>query len=113
MHIFDPSVGFMGGYALVGQPFPLAAGLALACKHQQEGRIAVCFLGDGANNQGIFHETMNMASLWKFPVLFVCENSLYAIDAALHRSAAVVDQYQRLRAYNIPASQHNGQDVKW
>jgi pyruvate dehydrogenase E1 component alpha subunit len=112
MHIFDPRVRFMGGYALVGQPFPLAAGLALACKHQQEGRIAVCFLGDGANNQGTFHETMNMASLWKLPVLFVCENNLYAIGTALHRSTAVADQYKRLSAYNILASQHDGQDVE-
>lgn len=111
MHIFDPSVRFMGGYALVGQPFPLAAGLALACKHQKEGRIAVCFLGDGANNQGTFHETMNMASVWKLPVLFVCENNRYAIGTAIERSTAVIDQYKRLNAYNIPASQHEGQDI--
>ncbi|BAW80647.1 pyruvate dehydrogenase (acetyl-transferring) E1 component subunit alpha [Candidatus Nitrosoglobus terrae] len=112
MHIFDPSAHFMGGYALVGQPFPLAAGLALACKHQREGRIAVCFLGDGANNQGTFHETMNMASIWKLPVLFVCENNLYAIGTAIERSTAVLDQYQRLGAYKIPASQHSGQDIE-
>ncbi|ADE15847.1 pyruvate dehydrogenase (acetyl-transferring) E1 component, alpha subunit [Nitrosococcus halophilus Nc 4] len=112
MHIFDPSVHFMGGYALVGQPFPLAAGLALACKHQKEGRIAVCFLGDGANNQGTFHETMNMAALWKLPVLFVCENNLYAIGTAIQRSTPIIDQYKRLAAYNIPASQHYGQDIE-
>lgn len=112
MHIFDPSVRFMGGYALVGQPFPLAAGLALACKHQREGRIVVCFLGDGANNQGTFHETMNMASLWKLPILFVCENNLYAIGTAIQRSTSVIDQYKRLSAYNIPASQHPGQDIE-
>ncbi|QBQ55021.1 pyruvate dehydrogenase (acetyl-transferring) E1 component subunit alpha [Nitrosococcus wardiae] len=112
MHIFDPSVRFMGGYALVGQPFPLAAGLALACKYQKEGRIAVCFLGDGANNQGTFHETMNMASLWKLPVLFVCENNLYAIGTAIQRSTPMVDQYKRLAAYSIPASQHYGQDIE-
>ncbi|MEK9134286.1 MAG: thiamine pyrophosphate-dependent enzyme, partial [Pseudomonadota bacterium] len=64
MHIFDPTANFMGGYALVGQPFPLAAGLALACKHKGTDQIAICFLGDGANNQGTFHETMNMASVW-------------------------------------------------
>ncbi len=112
MHIFDPRVRFMGGYALVGQPFPLAAGLALACKHEKEGRITVCFLGDGANNQGTFHETMNMASLWKLPVLFICENNLYAIGTAIERSTAIIDQYKRLSAYNIPASQHNGQDIE-
>ena len=111
MHIFDPTVNFMGGYALVGQPFPLAAGLALACKHKGTDQIAICFLGDGANNQGTFHETMNMASVWKLPVLFVCENNLYAIGTRIERSTAVTDQYKRVGAYNIPSSQHDGQDI--
>lgn len=111
MHIFDPSVHFMGGYALVGQPFPLAAGLALACKHRGTDQIAICFLGDGANNQGTFHETLNMASVWKLPVLFVCENNLYAIGTRIDRSTAVVDQYKRTSAYDIPSSQHDGQDL--
>ena len=111
MHIFDPTVNFMGGYALVGQPFPLAAGLALASKHKDTDQIALCFLGDGANNQGTFHETMNMASVWKLPVLFVCENNLYAIGTRIERSTAVVDQYKRMCAYNIPSSQHDGQDI--
>ena len=111
MHIFDPTANFMGGYALVGQPFPLAAGLALACKHKKTDQIAICFLGDGANNQGTFHETMNMASVWKLPVLFVCENNQYAIGTRIDRSTAVVDQYKRMCGYNIPASQHDGQDL--
>ncbi|MHB1565517.1 MAG: pyruvate dehydrogenase (acetyl-transferring) E1 component subunit alpha [Acidiferrobacter sp.] len=111
MHIFDPTVHFMGGYALVGQPFPLAAGLALACKLKRTDQIAICFLGDGANNQGTFHETLNMASLWKLPVLFVCENNLYAIGTRIDRSSAVIDQYKRVVAYNIPSSQHDGQDI--
>lgn len=112
MHIFDPTVNFMGGYALVGQPFPLAAGLALACKHKGGGQIAICFLGDGANNQGTFHETMNMASVWHLPVLFVCENNKYAIGTRIDRSTAVVDQYKRVCGYNIPSSQHDGQDIE-
>ena len=111
MHIFDPTANFMGGYALVGQPFPLAAGLGLACKHKKTDQIAICFLGDGANNQGTFHETMNMASVWKLPVLFVCENNQYAIGTRIDRSTAVVDQYKRMCGYNIPASQHDGQDL--
>lgn len=112
MHIFDPTVHFMGGYALVGQPFPLAAGLALAAKYRKTDQIALCFLGDGANNQGTFHETMNMASLWKLPVLFVCENNLYAIGTRINRSTAVVDQYKRACAYDMPASQHDGMDIE-
>ncbi len=111
MHIFDPTVNFMGGYALVGQPFPLAAGLALACKHKGTDQIAICFLGDGANNQGTFHETMNMASIWDLPVLFVCENNQYAIGTRIDRSTAVTDQYKRMCAYNIEASQHDGMDI--
>jgi len=111
MHIFDPTVNFMGGYALVGQPFPLAAGLAMACKHKKTDQIAICFLGDGANNQGTFHETLNMASVWKLPVLFVCENNLYAIGTSIDRSTAVTDQYKRVSGYNIPSSQHDGQDL--
>lgn len=112
MHIFDPNAKFMGGYALVGEPFPLAAGLALACKYRKTDQIAICFLGDGANNQGTFHETLNMASLWKLPVLFVCENNLYAIGTRIDRSTAVTDQYKRVACYDIPSSQHDGQDVE-
>ncbi len=112
MHIFDPTANFMGGYALVGQPFPLAAGLAMGCKHKGTDQIAICFLGDGANNQGTFHETMNMASVWELPVLFVCENNMYAIGTHIDRSTAVRDQYKRMCAYDIEASQHDGMDIE-
>jgi pyruvate dehydrogenase E1 component alpha subunit len=112
MHIFDPTANFMGGYALVGQPFPLAAGLALGAKHRGEDQISICFLGDGANNQGTFHETMNMASVWGLPVLFVCENNGYAIGTHIDRSTAQPDQYKRVdTAYNMKASQHDGMDI--
>lgn len=111
MHIFDASQNFMGGYALVGQPFPLAAGLAMGCKHKGSDQIAICFLGDGANNQGTFHETMNMAKVWNLPVLFVCENNQYAIGTRIERSTAVVDQYKRVCAYDMEASQHDGMDI--
>ena len=112
MHIFDPTANFMGGYALVGQPFPLAAGLALGCKMKKTDQIAICFLGDGANNQGTFHETMNMASVWNLPVLFVCENNQYAIGTHIDRSTAVRDQYKRVCGYNMEASQHDGMDIE-
>ncbi|MGD8484485.1 MAG: thiamine pyrophosphate-dependent enzyme, partial [Thioalkalispiraceae bacterium] len=113
MHIFDASQNFMGGYALVGQPFPLAAGLGLGCKHKGTDQIAICFLGDGANNQGTFHETLNMASIWDIPVLFVCENNGYAIGTHIDRSTAQPDQYKRVdTAYNIKSSQHDGMDVE-
>jgi len=111
MHIFDASQNFMGGYALVGQPFPLAAGLALGAKHKGTKQIAICFLGDGANNQGTFHETMNMAVVWNLPVLFVCENNLYAIGTHIDRSTAVRDQYKRVCGYDMKSSQHDGMDI--
>ncbi|HHM06062.1 MAG TPA: pyruvate dehydrogenase (acetyl-transferring) E1 component subunit alpha [Gammaproteobacteria bacterium] len=112
MHIFDVAHRFMGGYALVGGPFPLAAGLAKAIKLKGDDDIAICFLGDAANNQGTFHESMNMASLWKLPVLYVCENNLYGIGTRIDRSTAVLDQYKRVAAYDIPAAQTDGQDIE-
>jgi pyruvate dehydrogenase E1 component alpha subunit len=110
MHIFDVAHRFMGGYALVGGPFPLAAGIAKGIQLKGGDEISICFLGDAANNQGTFHETMNMASLWKLPVLFVCENNQYGIGTAINRSTAVVDQFKRLSAYGIESSQCDGQD---
>ena len=111
MHIFDVEKHFMGGYAIVGGPFPLAAGMALALKMKGEEAIAICFLGDAANNQGTFHETLNMAAVWKLPVLYVCENNLYGIGTSIERSTAELDQYKRAAAYNIEAAMADGQDV--
>ncbi len=111
MHIFDVANRFMGGYALVGGPFPLAAGMAKAIQMKGGDEIAICFLGDSANNQGTFHETMNMAALWNLPVLFICENNLYGIGTALHRSTAVTDQYKRVCSYGIESDQCDGQDI--
>ena len=111
MHIFDVEHRFMGGYALVGGPFPLAAGIGKGIQMKGGEEIAICFLGDAANNQGTFHETMNMASLWNLPVLFVCENNQYGIGTAITRSTAVIDQFKRLSAYGIESAQCDGQDI--
>ncbi len=110
MHIFDVKHHFMGGYALVGGPFPLATGIAKAIQMKGGDEIAICFLGDAANNQGTFHETMNMAKLWNLPVLFVCENNQYGIGTVIHRSTAVLDQFKRVCGYGIEAAQCDGQD---
>jgi pyruvate dehydrogenase E1 component alpha subunit len=112
MHIFDVKQRFMGGYALVGGPFPLAAGMAKALQLKSAEEIVVCFLGDAANNQGTFHETLNMVGLWKLPVLYVCENNLYGIGTRIDRSTAVIDQYKRVCGYNFPAAQADGQDIE-
>ena len=112
MHIFGVEQRFMGGYALVGGPFPLAAGIAKAIKMKGGDEISICFLGDAANNQGTFHESLNMAKVWDLPVLYICENNLYGIGTRIDRSTAVVDQYKRVAGYNIPSEQVDGQDVE-
>lgn len=111
MHIFGVEHRFMGGYALVGGPFPLAAGIAKGIKLKGGDEICICFLGDAANNQGVFHESLNMAKIWDLPVLYVCENNLYGIGTRIDRSTAVVDQYKRVSGYNIPSAQVDGQDI--
>jgi len=111
MHIFGAEHRFMGGYALVGGPFPLAAGIAKGIKLKGGDEICICFLGDAANNQGVFHESLNMAKIWDLPVLYVCENNLYGIGTRIDRSTAVIDQYKRVSGYDIPAAQTDGQDI--
>ena len=112
MHLFSSAQRFMGGYALVGGPFPLAAGIAKGIQLKGGSEICICFLGDAANNQGSFHETMNMAKLWNLPVLFICENNQYGIGTRIERSSSETEQYKRLCGYNIPAKQIDGQDVE-
>lgn len=112
MHIFDVEHHFMGGYALVGGPFPLAAGMAKGIKMKGGDEIAICFLGDAANNQGTFHESLNMAKVWGLPVLYVCENNLYGIGTRIDRSTAVIDQHKRVAGYDIPSAQADGQDLE-
>ena len=111
MHLFAPDLSFMGGYAIVGGQFPIAVGIAFASKFRQEGRIAACFFGDGAVNQGNFHEGLNWARLWELPVLFVCENNLYGIGTEVHRSSALADIHRRTCGYEVPSTQVDGMDV--
>ena len=112
MHIFDVEHRFMGGYALVGGPFPLAVGIGKGIKMKGGDEISICFLGDAANNQGSFHESLNMAKIWQLPVLFICENNLYGIGTRIDRSTAVLDQYKRVCGYDMPAKQVDGQDIE-
>src|SRR5512137_2712239 len=111
MHLFDPSLSFMGGYAIVGGQFPIACGLAFAAKFRNENRIVACFFGDGAVNQGNFHEGLNWARLWELPVLFVCENNFYGIGTEVHRSSAIPDIHKRTCGYDIPSEKVDGMDV--
>src|SRR5512144_1681497 len=111
MHLFAPELAFMGGYAIVGGQFPIAVGLAFASKFRQEGRIAACFFGDGAVNQGTFHEGLNWARLWELPVLFVCENNFYGIGTEVERASALADIHKRTCGYDIPSVRVDGMDV--
>ena len=112
MHLFDVSRSFMGGYAIVGGQLPVATGLGLAISHLGQDRAVMCFLGDGAVNQGVFHESMNLASLWKLPVIFLLENNLYGMGSHIdHTHAAGRDLYTAADSYNIPAMQVDGMDV--
>jgi len=111
MHLFDISRRFYGGYAIVGGGLPIAVGLALADKMQNLPHITACFFGDGAVAEGEFHESMNLAALWKLPVLFICENNLYAMGTALERHQAQTDIALKAAGYGVPAAVVDGMDV--
>jgi pyruvate dehydrogenase E1 component alpha subunit len=111
MHVFDVSRRFYGGNAIVGGGLPIAAGLALAEKLGRSDGVAACFFGEGAVAEGEFHETLNLAVLWRLPVLFVCENNLYAMGTALARSEAVTDIRAKAAAYGVEAHSLDGMDV--
>ncbi|QDU74589.1 Acetoin:2,6-dichlorophenolindophenol oxidoreductase subunit alpha [Bremerella volcania] len=111
MHLFDRERRFMGGYAIVGETYPVAIGVGYAIAMRDLPEVAICFFGDGAVNQGTFHESLNMAALWRLPVLFVCENNHYQIGTEIHRHSAVTEVFRRAAAYNIPAERVDGMDV--
>ena len=111
MHLFDPAVGVMGTVGIVGGGIPLSTGLGLAMKMQKTDRVAVSFFGDGASNNGAFHESLNLAALWKLPVIYVCENNMYATSVAVWRSTSVPDIGVRGTAYGIPGVTVDGNRV--
>ena len=111
MHIFDVATRFYGGNAIVGGGLPVAAGLALADQLAHRDRVTVCFFGEGAMAEGEFHETMNLAALWKLPIVFCCENNLYAMGTALNRSESQQDLALKAASYEMPAWAVDGMDV--
>jgi len=111
MHIFDATTRFCGGNAIVGGGLPLAVGMALADKMRGLNRVTTCFFGEGATAEGEFHESLNLAALWKLPVLFVCENNFYAMGTALARSEAQTDISAKAASYNLQAEQVDGMDL--
>jgi len=111
MHLFDAATRFYGGNAIVGGGLPLAIGIALAAKLRGESTVTACFFGEGAVAEGEFHESLNLAELWRLPVLFACENNLYAMGTALERSESETHVARKAASYNVPAVTVDGMDV--
>ncbi len=112
MHMTDASIGLLGANAIVGAQLPIAVGAALTSQVKGEGKVAVTFFGDGATNIGAFHEALNMAAIWKLPVIFCCENNLYGEYSAQHKTTPVTDLAVRAQSYNMPGVVVDGQDVE-
>jgi len=111
MHLFDAATRFYGGNAIVGGGLPIAVGLALADRMQGRSRVTAAFFGEGAIAEGVFHESMNLAALWRLPVAFFCENNLYAMGTALARSESQIDLCAKAAAFGMPAVRVDGMDV--
>ncbi|HWO49527.1 MAG TPA: pyruvate dehydrogenase (acetyl-transferring) E1 component subunit alpha [Solirubrobacterales bacterium] len=111
MHIFDGDRRFMGGYGIVGGNLPIAAGLALASDYKGTDEVTVCMFGDGASNTGNFGETMNLAALWRLPIVFLVENNLYGMGTAIERHSAVTDLSRKAEGLGVPGERVDGQDV--
>jgi pyruvate dehydrogenase E1 component alpha subunit len=111
MHLFDIDRGFLGGTGIVGGGIPVATGVGLASRYRSANAVCLCFFGDGALNQGVFHESLNMASLWKLPVVYVCENNHYAMGTSVERSSAVPKLTERASSYGMPTYYVDGMDL--
>lgn len=111
MHLFDPDLRFMGGYAIVGGGLPIATGLGLSVQYNEGPEVVCCFFGDGALPQGAFHESLNMASLWKLPVVFVCENNFYGMGTMVQNAICQEQLYRFAEPYKMPGVRVDGMDV--
>jgi pyruvate dehydrogenase E1 component alpha subunit len=111
MHLFDKRLGFYGGHAIVGAHLPLAAGTAFAARYLKEPRVTLCFFGDAAVNIGSFHESLNLAQLWKLPVVFICENNEFGMGTPIEKTAAIQNLHERGGAYNMAHAGADGMDV--
>ncbi len=111
MHIADFQGGNLGANGIVGGGLPIAVGAGISIQNRGTDQVAVCFFGDGATNQGTFHESLNLAALWKLPVIFVCENNLYGLSTPVRESISVVNLSDRAKAYGIPGLSIDGNDI--
>src|ERR1700704_6062319 len=111
MHLFDKSVNFLGGHGIVGGQIPLGTGIAFASKYQESDQVVLCFFGEAAVNQGAFHESMNLAQLWKLPCIYICENNQYGMGTSLARSMSLQNVSEKARAYEMASEFVDGMDV--
>jgi pyruvate dehydrogenase E1 component alpha subunit len=111
MHLFDRSLNFLGGHGIVGGHVPLGAGVGFAIKYRGGDQVCLCFMGESVVNTGAFHEALNMAALWKLPVVFLIENNRYGMGTALERASSIHDIYMRAASYDMPRAFVDGQDV--
>jgi pyruvate dehydrogenase E1 component alpha subunit len=111
MHLFDVDVGMLGGHAIVGGHIPLATGVAFAMKYESKPQVALCFFGEAAVNIGAFHESLNMAALWKLPCIYIVENNRYGMGTAIERASAIYDVAARACAYDMASEAVDGMDV--
>jgi pyruvate dehydrogenase E1 component alpha subunit len=111
MHLFDRQAGFLGGHAIVGGYIPIAAGVGFAIRYNDRDQVILCFFGDGSVPQGEFHESLNLAALWKLPVVFICENNRYAMGTAIERALAQTEIYRYAEAYGMAGEACDGMDV--
>lgn len=111
MHMFDKELNFLGGHAIVGGQIPLATGLAFASKYESKDQVTLCFFGEAAVNQGAFHESLNMAQLWKLPCIYICENNQYGMGTSLERAMSLRDIAQKACAFDMAAEFVDGMDV--
>lgn len=110
MHIADVEMGNLGANGIVAGGIPIAVGAALTSKRLKTGKVVLCFFGDGANNEGAFHESLNMASIWKLPVVFICENNKYGMSTSVERSTSVKNISERAASYSMPGVTVDGND---
>jgi len=111
MHMFDSNLNFAGGNGIVGEQVPIGLGFGFASRYRDDGRVTLCFMGDGAINQGAVYESLNMASLWKLPVVFVVENNQYAMGTSLSRASAETHLFKRGISFKVPGMHIDGMDV--
>jgi len=111
MHLFDKSVNFLGGHGIVGGQIPLGTGIAFASKYQETDQVTLCFFGEAAVNQGAFHESLNLAQLWKLPCIYICENNQYGMGTSLARAMSLQDIAEKAAAYEMAAEFVDGMDV--